>query len=68
MQVYFNTFIHGSEVKIGVSFWKENEPRIFVILDEKQMVALYDYTDDIEDIERVTEQCLDEYVNRYERY
>lgn len=67
MQVYFETVIHGEEVKIGVSFWRENEPRIYVILDDKQMIRLYDYTDNIDDIERVTEQSLDEYVNRYER-
>jgi len=65
MQVYFESFIQGEDVKIGASligplFKCETNLRVYVLNPDNTMIALYDYTDDIDEIEKINQQALDE--------
>jgi|LakMenEpi03Aug12_release.lakeMendotaPanAssembly.Ray.scaffolds.fasta_scaffold2029547_1 hypothetical protein len=73
MRVYFETDIYGQEVTIGATAADVNEYsealdlRIRVILQDGRSFPLYKYVDDPDEIERITQACLDElYGNKYE--
>jgi len=71
MQVYFETNTLGEEILIGASlvgpyYQCETNLKVYVISPDKTLTAIYDYIDDVDEIDRIREQALDEISsNRY---